>query len=84
MLLDLLFEDESIKQIYRDRYLATVRKIYETRTDNYSARYSSYDPGFEEVEFIEHYQSRLDPDYEGYGVVSYDPETDEMKVGRRK
>ena len=84
MLLDLLFEDENIKQIYRDRYLATVRKIYETRTDNYSARYSAYDPGFDEVEFIEHYQSRLDPDYEGYGVVSYDPETDEMKVGRRK
>lgn len=84
MLLDLLFEDENIKRIYRDRYLATVRKIYETRTDNYSARYSAYDPGFDEVEFIEHYQSRLDPDYEGYGVVSYDPETDEMKVGRRK
>lgn len=84
MLLDLLFEDENIKQIYRDRYLATVRKIYETRTDNYSARYSAYDPGFDEVEFIENYQSRLDPDYEGYGVVSYDPETDEMKVGRRK
>lgn len=84
MLLDLLFEDENLKQIYRDRYLATVRKIYETRTDNYSARYSAYDPGFDEVEFIEHYQSRLDPDYEGYGVVSYDPETDEMKVGRRK
>lgn len=84
MLLDLLFEDENIKQIYRDRYLATIRKIYETHTDNYSSRYSAYDPGFDEVEFIEHYQSRLDPDYEGYGVVSYDPETDEMKVGRRK
>lgn len=84
ILMDLLFVDEEVKQIYRDRYISTIKKIYETQTDNYSSRYSVYEPGFDEVEFIEHYQSRLDPDYEGYGVVSYDPETDELKVGRRK
>lgn len=84
ILMDLLFEDEDIKQIYRDRYTATIRKIHETGTKNYSSLYASYEPSFDEVEFVEHYQTRLDPDYEGYGVVSYDPETDEMKVGRRK
>ena len=84
ILMDLLFEDEDIKQIYRDRYTATIRKIHETGTNNYSSLYASYEPSFDEVEFVEHYQTRLDPDYEGYGVVSYDPETDEMKVGRRK
>ena len=84
ILMDLLFEDEDIKQIYRDRYTATIRKIHKTGTKNYSSLYASYEPSFDEVEFVEHYQTRLDPDYEGYGVVSYDPETDEMKVGRRK
>lgn len=84
ILMDLLFEDEDIKQIYRDRYDATVRRIYTTGTDNYSLRISSYEPSFDEVEFVEQYHTRLDHDYEGYGVVSYDPETDEMKVGRRK
>lgn len=84
MLMDLLFEDENIKQIYFDRYTGTLRKIYETGTDNYSSRYCFYEPSFDEVEFVEHYQTRLDPDYDGYGVVSYDPETEEFKVGRRK
>ena len=84
ILMDLLFDDERIKQIYRDRYDATIKKIYETGTDNYSSRYAYYEPSFDEVEFVEQYQTRLGPDYEGYGVVSYDPETDEMKVGRRK
>ena len=84
ILMDLLFDDEEIKQIYYARYKATLRKIIETGTENYDNRYSYYEPGFDEVEFIEHYESRLDPEYDGYGVVTYDPETDEMKVGRRK
>lgn len=84
ILMDLLFEDEDIKQIYCDRYYATLKKIYETGTKNYSSRYAFYEPNFDEVEFVEHYQTRLDPDYEGYGVVLYDPETDKIKVGRRK
>ena len=84
ILMDLLFEDEDIKQIYYDRYSATLRKIRETGTDNYSNLYGYHEPSFDEVEFVEHYESRLDPEYDGYGVVSYDPETDEMKVGRRK
>ena len=84
ILMDLLFEDDEIKQIYYRRYSATLRKIIETETDNYSDRYGHYEPDFDEVEFIEHYETRLDPDYDGYGVVSYDPETDELKVGRRK
>lgn len=84
ILMDLLFEDKEIKQIYYRRYDATLRKIIETGTDNYSDRYGRYEPDFDEVEFIEHYESRLDPDYDGYGVVSYNPETDELSVGRRK
>ena len=85
ILMDLLFgDDEEIKQIYNYRYIATIRKIRETGTDNYRPYYSCYEPSFDEVEFIEHYETRLDSDYDGYGVVSYDPETDEMKVGRRK
>ena len=84
ILMDLLFEDDEIKEIYYRRYSATLRKILETETDNYSDRYGHYEPDLDEVEFIEHYETRLDPDYDGYGVVSYDPETDELKVGRRK
>lgn len=84
ILMDLLFEDEDIKQIYRDRYTATIRKIHETGTKNYSSLYASYEPSFDEVEFVEHYQTRLDPDYDGYGVVSYDPESEVLNVGRRK
>ena len=84
ILMELLFEDDEIKQIYYDRYSATLRKIRETGTNNYSNLYGHYEPDFDEVEFIEHYESRLDLEYDGYGVVSYDPETDEMKVGRRK
>ena len=33
---------------------------------------------------MELYKSRLDLDYQGNGVVSYDPETDEIKIGRSK
>ena len=84
LLMELLFDDEEIKQIYYRRYSATLRKIRETGTDNYSNLYGYHEPSFDEVEFIEHYESRLDPEYDGYGVVTYNPETDEMKVGRRK
>lgn len=84
ILMELLFEDDEIKQIYYDRYSATLRKIRETGTNNYSNLYGHYEPDFDEVEFIEHYESRLNPEYDGYGVVSYDPETDEISVGRRK
>ena len=84
ILMDLLFDDDEIKKIYRDRYFATIRKIYEIGTKNYSSHYAIYEPGFDEVEFVERYQSRLDPNYDGYGVVSYDPDNDEIKVGRRK
>lgn len=84
LLMELLFEDEEIKQIYYRRYSATLRKIRETGTDNYSNLYGYHEPSFDEVEFVEHYESRLDPEYDGYGVVTYDPETDEISVGRRK
>ena len=84
LLMELLFEDEEIKQIYYRRYNATLRKIRETGTDNYSNLYGYHEPSFDEVEFVEHYESRLDPEYDGYGVVTYDPETDELRVGKRK
>lgn len=84
ILMELLFEDDEIKQIYYRRYSATLRKIRETGTDNYSNLYGNYEPNFDVVEFVERYESRLDPEYDGYGVVSYDPETDELRVGKRK
>ena len=84
LLMELLFDDEEIKQIYYRRYNATLRKIRETGTDNYSNLYGYHEPSFDEVEFVEHYESRLDPEYDGYGVVTYDPETDELRVGKRK
>lgn len=84
ILMDLLFEDDDIKQIYYDRYYATCKKIVETETTNYEREYYSYEPSFDEVEFMELYKSRLDPDYQGNGVVSYDPETDEIKIGKSK
>lgn len=84
LLMELLFDDEEIKQIYYRRYSATLRKIRETGTDNYSNLYGYHEPSFDEVEFVEHYESRLDPEYDGYGVVTYDPETDELRVGKRK
>lgn len=84
LLMELLFDDEEIKQIYYRRYNATLRKIRETGTDNYSNLYGYHEPSFDEVEFVEHYESRLDPEYDGYGVVTYDSETDELRVGKRK
>ena len=84
LLMELLFDDEEIKQIYYRRYSATLRKIRETGTDNYSNLYGYHEPSFDEVEFVEHYESRLDPEYDGYGVVTYDPESDELKIGKRK
>lgn len=84
ILMDLLFEDNNIKQIYYDRYIQTVRKIEETNDERYQDVYGSCEPGFDELEFIEQYKSRLDPDYNGRGVVEYDPATDTMTYGRKK
>ena len=61
ILMELLFENDEIKQIYYDRYSATLRKIRETGTNNYSNLYGHYEPDFDEVEFIEHYEEE---DYE--------------------
>lgn len=84
ILMDLLFKDDSIKQIYYDRFVNTIKKIKETNNTRYMDIYGSLEPGFDEVEFLEQYQSRLDPDYEGRGIIEYDPETDTMSYGRKK
>ena len=72
MLMDLLFDDNSIKQIYYDRYKTTVRKIRITGTSQYENR-NSYEPNFDTVLFEEQYTSKLDPDYVGKNSIEYDP-----------
>lgn len=74
LLMNLLFKDNNIKQIYYNRYISTIKKIEETHTDKYIKRPSYHDPSFDEVEFTEQYHSRFEPDYSGEGVIEYDPE----------
>ncbi len=77
MLMNLLFDDDNIKQIYYNRYKGTIKKIKETNSRKYVDNYSRYEPSFDEVEFVSQYHSMLNPDYDGSGlVVTYDPETD--------
>lgn len=73
MLMDLLFEDNSIKQIYYDRYNATIRRINETQATNYE-NHNHHEPNFDTVLFEEQYHSRLDPDYIDKNSIEYDPD----------
>ena len=85
MLMNLLFKDNNIKQIYYNRYIGTRKKIKETNSGKYMNIYGSLDPNFDEVEFIDQYHSMLDPDYDGNGlVVTYDPESDIVTSNRKK
>jgi len=74
ILMELLFEDENIKQIYYDRYKVTVKKIEETNSDAYKNDNNNNQTAFAEVEFLEKYTSRINPDYDGPEVIEYDPE----------
>lgn len=81
ILMDLLFDDENIKDIYFDRFYSTIEKIRETRTDryiNFTAK-----KVFSEVEFQGQYGKANDSDdiYLGRVVASYDPDS---KIGRKR
>lgn len=69
ILMNLLFEEDNIKEIYYNRYIATVKKINETNSKKYQYISNKFDPDFGEVEFIGKYNSRFDPDYKGNGIV---------------
>lgn len=75
MLMNLLFKDDNIKQIYYNRYINTIKKIKETNSNKYRNNHYNNEPNFDEVEFIEQYHSRFDPNYTGEGIIiEYDPE----------
>ncbi|MBE6153694.1 MAG: hypothetical protein E7166_05675 [Firmicutes bacterium] len=85
MLMNLLFEDNNIKQIYYKRYISTIKKIKETNSSKYINHNYTNEPNFDEVEFIGQYHSMLNPDYNGNGiVVTYDPESDIMTSNIKK
>ena len=85
MLMNLLFKDNNIKQIYYNRYKSTVQKIKETGSTKYINIHGSYEPGFDEVEFFGQYHTRMEPNYDGDGlVVTYDPETETITSNRKK
>lgn len=85
MLMNLLFKDNNIKQIYYNRYISTMKKIKETNSTKYMNTNYSKEPNFDEVEFIEQYHSMINPDYDGNGIViEYDPENDIMTSNIKK
>ena len=55
-LMNLLFEDENLKEIYNRRYEATVREIKRTGTDLYEYKFKQKiynEPAFSSVEFLQ-------------------------------
>ena len=76
--MNLLFKEDEIKQIYYDRYKSTIKRIKETNSTKYNKKYSSREPSFNEIEFIDQYHSRFDSDYDG-NSIEYDPDTDTIK-----
>ena len=85
MLMNLLFKDNDIKQIYYNRYTGTLKKIKETNSSKYMNPTYSNEPNFNEVEFINQYSSMFDIDYDGSGrIIEYDPYTDTMTSNIKK
>ena len=85
ILMNLLFEEDNIKEIYYNRYIATVKKINETNSKKYQYISNKFDPDFGEVEFIGKYTSRFDPDYNGNGIVAeYDPDYGIIEHNRKR
>lgn len=84
ILMNLLFKDDNIKEIYYNRYKATIKKIRETNAQNYINN-NPCEPNFDEVEFIGKYQSSFDLDYNGDRIfIEYDPETDTINTNIKK
>lgn len=85
LLMNLLFKDDNIKQIYYKRYISTIKKIEETNSDKYRNHYYNHEPNFDDIEFLDQYESRFDPDYSGDGIViEYDPEYGIVNSSRKK
>lgn len=76
ILMDLLFKDDKIKQIYYSRYINTIKKIKETKSTKYINKNQTHEPNFGEVEFIGQSQSTIVPNDRIMGtfVMGYDPE----------
>ena len=74
-LMNLLFEDENLKEIYNRRYEATVREIKRTGTDLYEYKFKQEiynEPAFSSVEFFTgNEEDRL--------KAYYDPETETVR-----
>ncbi|MBQ4583695.1 MAG: hypothetical protein IJA94_02275 [Bacilli bacterium] len=84
-IMNLLFQDNNIKQIYYNRYKSTIKKIRMDNSKKYLNSYNNPEPNFDEVEFIDQYHSRFDPDYNGEGIViEYDPEYGTIKPNNKK
>ena len=77
ILMDLLFDDEEIKEIYYERFQKTKERIIETGTKKYKKTSENHEPGFDEIEFQGQYGKDTNPDdiYMGRIAASYDPET---------
>ena len=78
ILMNLLFKDENIKQIYYNRYTSTIKKIKETNDDRYRNIYGYLEPSFDEINFVDQYHSRINQDYTGEYSIEYDPEFDTL------
>lgn len=74
-LMDLLFEDDEIKNIYVDRFYTLEEKIKETRTQKYEyprvVKHLYDEKSFGTVDFQQQYRSLI----EKGRVISFDPET---------
>ena len=84
LLMNLLFKDDNIKQIYYNRYISTIKKIKEKNLMNYIVNQDNNKPAFDEVEFTEQYHSKFEPDYYGEGVIEYDPEIGIIEHNKKK
>ena len=80
ILMDLLSFDNDIRQIYYDRYISVINKIKETGSLKYNDSNQRYEPAFDEVEFLEQYNSNL----EGEPDVLYDPFNDTYTEKRHR
>ena len=84
ILMDMLFKDEKLKQIYKNRYNATIKKIIETGSNNYKKLCPvAIEPSFAEVEFQEQYHSRFDINNES-GSYLFDENGNPVKNGKSK
>lgn len=79
-LMNLLFKDKQIRNIYYERFAAIIKKIKEENIDNYEREtLINNEPSFSKVEFADKYVSKIDN-----VTVSYDPDTGEYIDNRKR